>query len=65
MPDELAALSPRLTLDTPEDYRLISAIYDALYRPGKPFDGAELAAFLRSRPELLALNSAVQQRGIA
>lgn len=63
--DELAGLSPRLTLDTPEDYRLISAIYDALHRPGQAFDGAELAAFLRAHPELLALNAAVAQRGIS
>lgn len=65
VPDELAALSPRLTLDTAEDYRVISAIYDALHRPGRAFDGAELAAFLRARPELLALNATVEQRGIA
>jgi spore coat polysaccharide biosynthesis protein SpsF len=64
VPDPLAALSPRLTLDTPEDYRVISAIYDALYRPGRAFDGAEIAAFLRARPELLALNRGVEQRGI-
>jgi spore coat polysaccharide biosynthesis protein SpsF len=64
VPDELAALSPRLTLDTDNDYRLISAIYDALHRPGRAFDGAELAAFLRAHPELLALNAGVEQRGI-
>jgi spore coat polysaccharide biosynthesis protein SpsF len=64
VPDELAPLSPRLTLDTPEDYRVISAIYDALYRPGRAFDGAELSEFLRSHPELLALNASVEQRGI-
>jgi spore coat polysaccharide biosynthesis protein SpsF len=64
VPDELSALSPRLTLDTVEDYRLIAAIYDALYRPGRAFDGADVAAFLRSRPELLAVNAGIEQRGI-
>jgi spore coat polysaccharide biosynthesis protein SpsF len=65
VPDELAPLSPRLTLDTAEDYRLITAIYDALHRPGEAFDEAAIATFLRAHPELLALNAGVEQRGIA
>lgn len=65
LPDPLAPLSPRLTLDTPEDYAVIAAIYDALYRPGQAFDSSELAEFLRSRPDLLSKNHAIEQRGIA
>jgi spore coat polysaccharide biosynthesis protein SpsF (cytidylyltransferase family) len=65
VPDELAALSPRLTLDTVEDYRVIAAIYEALHRPGQAFDGAEAAGFLRAHPDLHAQNARIEQRGIA
>ncbi len=51
----------RLTLDTPEDYRLISAIYDALY-DGDPCFGLDAVLdYLESHPELATLNSHVQQ----
>jgi spore coat polysaccharide biosynthesis protein SpsF (cytidylyltransferase family) len=65
VPDPLSVLAPRLTLDTPEDYRLIVALYDALHRHGEPIDSHKLANFLRSNPELLELNRAIEQRGIA
>jgi spore coat polysaccharide biosynthesis protein SpsF len=43
----------RLTLDTPEDYRVIGAIYDALH-PGNPAFGLpETLAWLRAHPEVL------------
>jgi spore coat polysaccharide biosynthesis protein SpsF len=47
----------RLTVDTPEDYELIAAIYDTLY-PDKPdFGYAELIALFEARPELLKINT--------
>ncbi len=52
----------RLTVDTPEDFALISAIFEALY-PGKPtFDLGDMLAFLDSNPALLELNRGIQQR---
>ncbi len=52
----------RLTVDTPEDFALICAIFEALY-PNKPaFDLADMLAFLDSNPALLELNRGIQQR---
>src|SRR5262249_51810677 len=47
--------SHRLTLDHPEDYRLVVAIHDAL-GPGI-FHLAAILELLEARPELLALNA--------
>jgi len=42
----------RLTVDTPEDYRIASAIYDALF-PGNPHFGyAEIIALFAAHPDL-------------
>lgn len=46
----------RLTLDYPEDYALIAAVYDALWRPGRVFSWREVLALLAARPELFELN---------
>jgi len=52
----------RLTVDTPEDFALICAIFEALY-PDKPaFDLGDMLAFLDSNPALLELNRGIQQR---
>jgi spore coat polysaccharide biosynthesis protein SpsF len=52
----------RLTLDTPEDYALISRIFDDLY-PAKPaFDLADIMALLRAHPDYRALNAEVKHR---
>lgn len=52
----------RLTVDTPEDFALISAIFDELYEPGKVFTLQAITALCRSRPDLVAINAAVQQK---
>lgn len=52
----------RVTLDTPEDYELISRIYDALYPSNHDFSAQEVITFLRMRPELLAINAHVEQK---
>ena len=49
----------RLVVDTPEDYRLVSAIYDALYARNPNFGLAELVALFAQRPDLLAINAHV------
>jgi len=46
----------RWTLDEPEDYELLTAIFDALYRPDDPFLSAEVIEFLDGHPELIAIN---------
>jgi spore coat polysaccharide biosynthesis protein SpsF len=51
----------RLTLDTPEDYKLISAIYEALYDSDPCFGLDAVLDHLDSHPELVALNSNVPQ----
>lgn len=47
----------RLTLDYPEDYRLLCEIYDALYRPGEVIDCLQVVQWLRHRPELRTMNA--------
>ena len=46
----------RWTLDVPEDYELLRAIFDALYRPDDPFLSGEVIEFLDRHPELMAIN---------
>ena len=48
----------RLTLDTPEDYRVIGAIYDRLYPNDPDFGLDETLAWLRAHPEVLTAGSA-------
>ena len=51
------SMTHRLTIDYPEDYQLINAVFEALYRPGaQPFTLDEILAFLDARPEVFALN---------
>lgn len=51
----------RLCVDEENDFRLVSAVLEALY-PGNPdFGWRDLVAFLRAEPELAALNAQVQQ----
>jgi spore coat polysaccharide biosynthesis protein SpsF len=49
----------RLVVDTPDDYRLISAIYDALYPRNPNFGLVEIAALFKAQPELRAINAHV------
>lgn len=52
------AASHRFTLDYPEDYALIRALYDELWSPARPgFSLADILEVLAHRPELLALNA--------
>jgi spore coat polysaccharide biosynthesis protein SpsF len=49
--------SHRLTVDYPEDYALVCAVYEALWRPGVPaFGTGALLELLESCPEIGALN---------
>jgi spore coat polysaccharide biosynthesis protein SpsF len=49
--------SHRFTIDYPGDYSFISAIYEALQRPGTVFSLEHILELLAERPELMALNA--------
>ena len=48
----------RLTVDYPEDLKVISHIYNALYGTKPAFSTADILAFLDDNPQIRALNSA-------
>jgi len=52
----------RLTVDTPEDFELVSRIFDELYEPDKVFPLRDIVALCRRCPDLVAINSSVQQK---
>ena len=52
----------RLTVDTPEDFAMVTKIFDELYQPGRIFSLAEIVELCRRRPDIVAINSGVQQR---
>lgn len=45
----------RWTVDTPEDFRLVEAVFRELL-PGGPFGSGEIAALLQRRPDIASLN---------
>lgn len=61
-PDEYFDPTLRLTLDTIEDYRVIAAIYDALYGEGRVFPLSEILSFLKDHPEVRAISENIQHR---
>lgn len=54
----------RLTVDTPEDYQLITAIYGELYPANRRFDLADILDLLHRRPDLATLNQHVRQKAV-
>ncbi|MGE5701491.1 MAG: cytidylyltransferase domain-containing protein [Clostridia bacterium] len=54
--------SHRWTLDTEEDWQLIQEIYRELYHPDHYFTWLDVLAFLKDRPDLVALNAHVEQK---
>jgi spore coat polysaccharide biosynthesis protein SpsF len=56
--------SYRWTLDTPEDWILIEAIYKELYQAGSLFPFEKIIAFLGDNPALLKINSHIEQKKI-
>ncbi|HET6403745.1 MAG TPA: glycosyltransferase family protein [Candidatus Thermoplasmatota archaeon] len=47
----------RWTLDYPEDYAFVKAVYEELYIPGGFFGMREILALLERRPDIAAMNS--------
>lgn len=52
----------RITVDTPEDFEVARAIFQALGRDGRAFGLREIVGFCDKNPAVTALNSAVVQR---
>lgn len=52
----------RWTLDTVEDYELITEIYNHLYQSGEIFDWKEAIALMGEIPELSLINNHVEQK---
>jgi len=62
LPPEVAAY--RLTVDTPEDYELITKIYEALYPKNPAFSLEDILKLFASHPELPRINAAVRQKSV-
>ncbi|MFC1587349.1 cytidylyltransferase domain-containing protein [Planctomycetota bacterium] len=54
----------RLTVDTPEDYQVLKAVYDELYVPGSFIGISEAAAFLDLHPGIKQLNANITQKKV-
>jgi spore coat polysaccharide biosynthesis protein SpsF len=54
----------RWTVDTVEDFELVTAIYQALYPRRADFGWRDVVALLESRPDLRAINESVRQKAI-
>ncbi|MFW5669466.1 MAG: cytidylyltransferase domain-containing protein [Acetivibrio ethanolgignens] len=52
----------RLTLDTPEDWKVIEKIYDYFYKEGHNFYFKDILQFMEEHPEVAELNREVQQK---
>jgi spore coat polysaccharide biosynthesis protein SpsF len=51
------SMSHRWTIDYPEDYRFLTAVYDELYSSDNPTFGiGEVLALLDGRPDIMAMN---------
>lgn len=63
-PDEHRSPDLRLTLDTQDDYALISRLFDALYPRNPGFGLSEILEWLAKHPEPIELNRHVQQKPV-
>lgn len=63
-PPALARPDLALTLDTPEDYRLIGAVFETLYPKNPAFTLADVLALLDRRPEIAAMNAHVHRKKV-
>jgi len=63
-PYERDESSYRLSLDTPEDYKLICTVYDALYQPGNTFTLDEIIEYLDAHPDVYAINAEIKNKKV-
>jgi spore coat polysaccharide biosynthesis protein SpsF len=54
----------RFTVDTIEDYKFVSAIYNKLYLGKHDFYLNDIVQYVNSYPELSLINAAIKQKGI-
>jgi spore coat polysaccharide biosynthesis protein SpsF len=54
----------RLTLDTEDDYALLSAVFDALYRPNEVLRSGAVIAWLRQHPNVSRINAHIKQKPV-
>ncbi|MDY6973315.1 MAG: glycosyltransferase family protein [Thermodesulfobacteriota bacterium] len=52
----------RLTVDTPEDFELVSRIFENLYRPSEVFPLSSIVDLCRRRPDLVEINKHISQK---
>lgn len=52
----------RWTLDTPEDFQFIEAVYRALYQPGRLFTMDDILELLEEKPGLTQINAHIRQK---
>jgi len=52
----------RLTVDTPEDFELVTRIFEELYVPGEVFSLVDIVDLCRRKPELPAINMTIEQK---
>jgi len=63
-PEEHHFPTMRLTLDTPEDYRLIDGIFTRLYPANPKFRLPDILDLLKREPALLDLNAHIKQKTV-
>ena len=54
----------RLTVDTPDDFKLVSEIFQRLYPANPRFRLADILKLMREHPELRGINSHVRQKAV-
>ncbi|MEX1028732.1 MAG: glycosyltransferase family protein [Paenibacillaceae bacterium] len=59
---EIDYSSYRWTVDTQEDYQLITAIYESVYDPSKLFSWREGITFMEQHPDMKKLNAHIVQK---
>lgn len=54
----------RLTVDTPEDFEVVSKVYEALHPLDPSFGVEKVVDFLSAHPDIAALNAHIQQKPV-
>lgn len=62
LPDALNRPQYRLTVDEPEDLKLMEAVFDRLHEPGKILDTAQALRLLDAEPSLRAVNESLRHK---
>jgi spore coat polysaccharide biosynthesis protein SpsF len=54
----------RITVDTREDFELVTRVYESLYPANPDFSLHDVLELLRNRPDLVRLNQQIQQKSV-